>query len=249
MAFFSSSSLQGIYDSVADMRVVPAAPPEKAPSVPEAETEWITPPLPGPCSSFAMFIHYEDTSGAHSWRRIVCRRIETGTSHMLHAYCLERKAFRMFRADRILEAVELETGEVLDCPSLVDDLRARGLPVSDSRLGKVLTSLTFLMRCDGQSHPLEHEAIDAAVSSFVLRFECDDSAYDEGIKLARSLAPDGLDFTRSLRWLTRSAEAPKAARFLIQHACAVVDADGRLTPEEAQFGSEVGAFLKKVAAR
>ena len=204
-------------------------------------------PRPGRESGYAMVIDYVDTKGAQSFRRISCRRVDIGTG-TIHAYCLERSGWRSFKLDGIREAFAADTGEMIDLGALVSDLRRRGLPIDDDRLARALVALTFLMRCDGEAHPLEHSAIEDAASSFVIRFEGDDAMYTEGIKLAGKLAPDGQDFVRALKWVAKHPERRLLAQYLLQHACNVVDADGRLALEEVTFGGELSEYLKAIAA-
>jgi uncharacterized tellurite resistance protein B-like protein len=240
-----SEKLRGIYGAVAGKRVVPSVPPGRTAKLAGDEAR-VAAPRPGAPSAFSFFIHYRSDEGEHSFRRIVCRRVDLWPSPCIGAYCLERKAFRRFRLDRIEEAVALETGEVLDVGALIDDLRRRGLPVSDPRLARTLKVLSFLMRCDSEDHPLERTAIENAVTSFALRFDGDDDMVREGVSLAGSLAPDARDFTRALGWVARSG-GRDVARFLLSHAAAVIDADGRHTEEEVRYGAEVGDLLKRVA--
>lgn len=72
--------------------------------------------------------------------------------------------------------------------------------------------------------------------------------YTEGIKLAGKLAPDGQDFVRALKWVAKHPERRLLAQYLLQHACNVVDADGRLALEEVTFGGELSEYLKAIAA-
>lgn len=238
--------LRSIYTAVENKRVVPSLAPELVADVsldvePDAAT-----PRPGRASGFAMFIAYCDADGNETTRRIACRRIDLGTG-LLHAHCFERNAWRAFRADRIIAAFCAETGEELDTQSLLWDLKARGLPADDARLARALTVLVFLMHCDGEDHALERDAISDAVTSFAIRFEGDDDTVADGERLARRLAPDGQDFVRALKWLSRHSDGRRLARFLIDHAGAVVNADGYLRAPEVQFGDEVSQYLKSLA--
>jgi len=193
-----------------------------------------------------MFITYCDADGDETARRISCRRFDVGTG-LLHAHCFERNAWRSFRADRITAAFCAETGEEFDSQNLLRDLKLRGLPIDDSRLARVLTTLVFLMRCDGEAHQLEQDAIGQAITSFAIRFEGDDGTVYEGERLAGRLAPDGQDFVRALKWIGRHADGRRLARFLIDHAAAVIEADGVLRESEIQFGAEVSQYLKSAA--
>ncbi|QCO07511.1 WYL domain-containing protein [Azospirillum argentinense] len=61
-------------------------------------------------------IEYIDSKGAASRRRISIRKFShDGKSMHLQAYCLERRALRCFRVDRIRAVIDLD-GEVHDDP-------------------------------------------------------------------------------------------------------------------------------------
>lgn len=240
------SLLHSIYEKVRPRRVVPPMPAQHFAKVEHPEEEAFE-PRPGRESGYAMMIDYVDSRGAQSFRRISCRRVDMGTG-TIRAYCLERSGWRSFKLDGIREAFAADTGEAIDLGALVYDFRRRGLPIDDDRLARTMVALTFLMRCDGEAHPLEHSAIEEAVSSFVIRFEGHDAMYNEGIKLAGQLAPDGQDFVRTLKWVAKHPERKLLSRYLLQQACNVVDADGHIALEEVTFGGELSEYLKAIAA-
>jgi len=81
-----------------------ATPPKEAP---------VDPPKAGD----RFEITYEDADGVQTERRINFRKCTSkGDRHYVYAVCLERKALRTFRSDRILDAVALETGEWIHDP-------------------------------------------------------------------------------------------------------------------------------------
>jgi len=227
------------------LRVTPPTPPGRRPRLAGSERPCGA-GAPGRASGFALFIEYHDADGVITERRITCRRLERGESRYIRAFCHERGAPRLFRADRILAAVCVSTGEDFDPARLFDELAARGLPVGDPRLAKCLTVLAFLMRCDGW-HPAEAEVLERAVERFVLRFEGSDAMYEEGRALIRSLAPAADDFLRALRFIAQLHDSHRISRFVIEHAAQVVDADGTHSPEEIRHALMVGEYLKRLA--
>lgn len=141
-----------------------------------------------------------------------------------------------------------ETGEIFDVSELIIILRKRGMSAGDPRLGKVLTPLVFLMRCDGVQRG-EMEALEQAVTSFAMRFDGGDATVEEGLRLAHTLAPDETDFRRSLSWLKRRGDGPQLAKFLQREGCRVLDADGMHSPEEASYGILLDEVLRPIATR
>lgn len=68
-------------------------------------------------------IHYEDAKGNVSEREINVRAItdKNGVTY-LKAYCHARRAMRTFRLDRVVEVIDLGTGEVIDARKFVGAL-------------------------------------------------------------------------------------------------------------------------------
>lgn len=68
-------------------------------------------------------IHYEDAQGNVSEREINVRAVtdKNGVTY-LKAYCHARRAMRTFRLDRVIEVVDLGTGEVIDAHRFVGAL-------------------------------------------------------------------------------------------------------------------------------
>lgn len=238
-----SSRLLG---AISGKRVVPSIPPGRS-IVLESEDEDARSERRDGTAALSLFIEYVDASGAPSHRRIACRHYD-GSVDTITAWCFEREAPRAFRVDRIAAAYCPETGELFDLDQLVFSLRRRGLPLSTTGLNVTLRLLTFLMRCDGV-HAAEWPALEAAVTSFALRFDGDDEMVAQGLRMAKSLAPDENDFLRGLRWMRLRRDGPQLARFVRGQAGRIIDADGRHSDEEAILGIEIDRVLGAIEAR
>lgn len=227
-------------------RVVPSVPQGHAASVGSEPEQRVSPRRDG-SSGLALFIRYEDGSGEISQRRIRCASFDPGHD-ALNAYCFEREAPRQFRLDRISEAICTETGEVIALARLLESLRARGMPMDDPRLARMLCILVFVMRCDGVNQR-EIEALEQAVTSFALRFDGCDEMVEQGNLLSGTLAPDSRDFMRAVNWLHWRKDGAELARFLKMQLRQMIDADGQHSAEEFLLVSELAPLLDRIAQR
>lgn len=227
-------------------RVVPPIPPGRAVLLADDEAE-PTMTRRDATAALALFIEYRDAKGDVSHRRIVCRSFDR-SADIINAWCFEREALRAFRCDRIISAACTETGEFFDLAELVVYLRQRGLPVSDMALNAVLKLLTFLMRCDGVDES-ELSVLEAAITSYALRFEGDDAMVERALRQARTMAPDERDFLKALRFISLRRDGPALARFVQSQARQMLEADGLLSEEETRFSAELDRVLGRIAAR
>jgi hypothetical protein len=182
----------------------------------------------------ALFIVYEAASGEVSERRITVRQLVGNPPQMLLAWCHERKAPRNFRFDRIVEAIDPETGEVYDVARLGEMLSRDMIPV-DLALRRAINILVFLARCDGHEHPREWEAIEESLGRYLLRFGGTDADHERAYKMARQVAPNGDDVLIGLRSFHASESRVEIARWLEQSMAAVIDADGTQHDEEFEW--------------
>lgn len=231
---------------VAGKRVVPPVPPARVVVLGSEEAAPISPRRDG-TASLSLFIAYVDSKGETSERRISCRNYDR-SADIINAWCFERDALRAFRVDRIESAACTETGEFFELEELVARLRAGGLPVKDQGLNADLKILVFLMRCDG-IHAREQAVIEAAITSYALRFDGDDAMVETALRQSRTMAPDERDFLKALRFISLRRDGPALARFVRSHAQRMIDADGQHSPEEARFAVELDEVLSAVAAR
>lgn len=238
--------LEWLRTKLGHRRVVPPLPNGAAARLP-AEDD-IESDLEGGAESvpLALYIAYIDAKGQPSERRIVCKKFDI-TNRSILAFCLERRAYRRFKVDRITACICSRTGEILEINDLFDRATA-GIDGQYERLAHFLSVLIFLMQCDREAHPLEMEVIGEAANSYALRFDGDDSTVAFGCQLAARLAPDTDDMIRSLEWINRRPDRVALARTLNPFVERVIVADGRITSEEALFGGYVRDALRQITA-
>jgi hypothetical protein len=229
---------------VAGKRVVPPVPQGRAVNL-SGEDQPASSLDRDETTSLALFIQYCDAKGVVSSRRIVCRSYDVATD-TITAFCFERGALREFKIERVIEAVCTQSGEVYDLTVLTQALKRNGLPVRDGRLNLVLRFLTFLMRCDGV-HPAEEEMLEHAITSYALRFDGDDALVEQALRQARTMAPDDRDFLNALYSIGKRSDRANLAKFIRLQARRVIEADGRISAEEARLGAELDAVLGKLA--
>lgn len=202
-------------------------------------------------------IEYRDAKGRQSGRRVTCRAVELnkGVSY-LKAHCHERQALRLFRADRIVEVIDLETGECLSCDEFLAEFRLDaesalgmtwGLGVQrKARLLNAIRVLAFLGRCDKDWHHLEIEEIENFCAVYWMRSELPgEPPIPEMMKAARRMAPLAEDFFVALQHVVQDRAMLKVLRPFLR---SVIDADGKITSEELFWGSKLESFLAEASA-
>jgi hypothetical protein len=182
---------------------------------------------------------YSDANGALTGRGFKLLRLgQTGNDIAVGGICFMRSAYRQFKATRIVEVTDLNTGEVSEDGMLFfSDHPLLGLGDGRHRTEEEkaikevrdeLVILTFVSAADGEIHPLEMEEIVKFV------FNSWDEPLDEAVVAARisSFVPDSSAFLRSM---DRLCEKPGRVRTLERALRAVVDADKRLHQNEQVF--------------
>ncbi len=224
--------------------VVPPIPTGRSVHLPDDDDDGALEEKRDAYSGVGLFIEYVDSKGQMSARRVAVRRYDADRK-LLHCWCFERSAPRAFKIERIRSASCPRTGEVYTDDVLMSLLR--GGVVTDRRLRPLMTILVFLMRCDGHQHWTEVEALEGAATSFALRFDGDDQTVHQAVRLANALVPDADDFLHAMEWIARHVEAETLARFVLTHARAVIEADGRIAEEEIRFATELRGALRAIA--
>lgn len=192
----------------------------------------------------AWFIEYEDSSGDISERRITIRSVfEKSKVYYINAFCHERGAFRQFRLDRVVEATDLATGEVLDdypdiekrlitlAPEGVEAETKNALRESKA----ALIILSYLSRCDGNYHPAEEDVIFKFIADQFFEKNLDEKIISKHIK---RLYPHEGDFARAVKSLHK-----KDARYVssvLKYSGQLIAADGFLDDKEVTAMIEVG---------
>jgi hypothetical protein len=252
--------LEGLFDLIRGRRIVPQAPPDFRPQLPETDEpeddlqDDFEPDLES-IAGVGCIVTYAGSKGAVSIRRITCRKLSRKeTTHYLQAYCHEREALRTFRIDRMVEVACGVTGEVFTPGSkfftpysVASDGGAAvgfGLNVrlaTDLRAG--LNVLAFLARVDGQVVPEEQEVMARYCQSFGLRFCSDSFDYEGTCRYACHLAPDAETFYVSLERLLRNGAPQGLAQLTKRAAGDLIDADGIQAPEEFHYALKLQEFL------
>lgn len=190
-------------------------------------------------------ILYSDAKNNQTRRRVTVREIILSANEeiLIRAYCHERRAGRTFRADRIQEVVDLETGEVIDEPlAFFSAIAIPGFAPSNdettlalSRCRPGIQILVFLARCDGNYHPAEHAAIHAFVRDYCSDLSPDLEKLDRHFS---TLHPDKENFFRALDAFVADAKDSDVDR-LLSYVVGVTEADGIIHDEEFQFLVEI----------
>jgi hypothetical protein len=189
-------------------------------------------------------IVYRDTKGNVSERTVTLRWIEFRQDHLLlHCTCHLRQMQRSFRADRIVEVYDITTGEVFDDPITFFQTHPILAPehpedISIKTCKYELTILTTVGAADGLFDPDEQDQVLIHVYD-----RCIDLPLSEE-KLRRKLAlfaPDEVVFWGALKQMSQFRKGDP--RLLLRTLRRLVDADGRLAPEEVAFVSEIQGSL------
>ncbi|MES2494606.1 MAG: hypothetical protein V4618_00700 [Pseudomonadota bacterium] len=198
-------------------------------------------------SGLSYFIAYSGGTLGSS-RRITIRRlqIEGNAIAAVLAFCHERRRLRLFRSDRISEAVDMATGQVFSGPDFCSLLLDRGIPVAEARLVAMIKILVFFARCDGVEHPAEWEAIERAVVRLSRCLIDDDRHVDNLLAYARRLAPDAADFVSALKGLTKTKLPARIHTELRRAIGQVIDADGRHDSAEIAWAVEASNLIARM---
>ncbi|WP_443750366.1 TerB family tellurite resistance protein [Asticcacaulis solisilvae] len=186
---------------------------------------------------------YRDAKGDLTGRGFKLMRLgENNEKLTVGGICYLRHAYRQFVAANIVELTDLATGEVFDdsmsyfrAHPFLGGVYTRAPSQEEQALKSMkdeLIVLTFVSASDGELHDIELDEM--------LKFVCKnwDESLNEAVVAARikSLVPDTNAFMRSIH---RLETKPAKARALQRALRAVVDADGRLEPNEQIFAQYV----------
>lgn len=224
------------------------------PPLPAGRTAFITDPLPvapdlepDDLSSWSFFISY-GSARRESQRRITLRRIdgEGGRILALHAYCHEEKGPRHFRMDRVIEVVDIGTGEVMSQADFEARLSRNGSLITERRLAMMAKCLVFMARCDGHIHYSEWDQIELSVVRLCRRLLGHDLSAEAHIAEVRGLAPDGRDFITALGNLRRT-RLPKNVHAEFSRAIGdVIEADGIQHQSEVEWALQAVDYIAKM---
>lgn len=190
----------------------------------------------------ALIISYTDSRGEPSERRIIAKLCYVaGALTYLQAICLERRASRTFRVDRISAVYCGVTGEDLGAPAVFfipsearekpqgPRGRARRPAAQYPEMRAVLGLLITVARSDGEVHASEREVLERFVQK-TMPEETDQAVLDDLVAWAWERAPSydlfmsGCDFAFE--------QQPEWGLTLISAVTDMIRADGKVTPEE-----------------
>jgi uncharacterized tellurite resistance protein B-like protein len=174
---------------------------------------------------------------------------QSGNDVTVGGVCFLRHSYRQFKASRIVEVTDLNTGEVFE-DGVEFFARHPILGPGDGRMPSEeeraiksvrdeIVVLTFVAASDGEVHPKEMEAIVTFV------FNSWDASLDE-TKIAvrvQAFVPDSAAF---LRAMDRICAKPGRARTLLVALRAVIDADHKIHENERAFAEYVLNRLEAV---
>lgn len=203
-------------------------------------------------SGYACIIDYVDSKGRASQRRVSFIRYERAKgADYIRAHCHERRAMRCFRLDRIAEVYDIQTGEVIGVDAAFGHVapdRVESAPLgwglavrARADLTAGLNVLTFLARCDREWHPMEEDTIESFVTGWWLRRELrHEPPIEDILRHAERLRPDAETFFGAL---LRTHDCPALAAMLPDYIQLVIEADDRITSEEAFWAGKAAAYL------
>ncbi|WP_174286653.1 hypothetical protein [Sphingomonas bacterium] len=202
-------------------------------------------------SAWVAQMRYRDAKGRETERLFRCLRLTQSFGKMnVMAWCYEREAVRQFCVDNIIELADAYTGECFDPLLRFEQLRDSGaLGCDDMVLTDLARVLQFMAGCDGEYHPLEREAIVTQLERYALRFDGCEKALERVVAGLDDIAPDGTDLVRAVKKFSRMRDGARFCRFVLDSGAAVIDADGRQTPDEVRWAVELSATLKGVVDR
>ncbi|RIK91876.1 MAG: hypothetical protein DCC73_14510 [Proteobacteria bacterium] len=199
--------------------------------------------LVGEGYSKALFISYVDAKGVKSERRISVNKLKQTKDGklILVAYCYEREARRSFRVDRIIEMIDLLTGEIFENQRIKEALFSHFIPLvnqtaEDRVIGMCkdeMMVLAFLARCDGHYHSEEEAIIVSFISEKCFEEDFDDAEMRRRIK---DLYPDKSEYFAAI---DRISQREKEKRRLAKYAVRLIEADGTITDHEHSFILEI----------
>ena len=197
-------------------------------------------------SSWSCQIVYVDSKGAGSERQITCSKLDGyGAVTHIQAYCHSREQPRTFKIENIRELVDLSTGELVDPVDHFRMLATTGaLPFTDKGFTAFAQIALFMAKCDGDFHPMEIDALEAALTAYVMRFDGDERMIEQTMQRSPAVAPDGRDVLLAVKRLRSSPIGKQASRLILDHSSAIMDADGEHHSSEVAWAIELSAALK-----
>ena len=204
-------------------------------------------PEPDDLSSWSFFITY-GSERRESQRRITLRRIDGEGDDILalHAFCHEERGPRHFRMDRLLEVIDIGTGEIMTPHEFGQRLARNGSMITERRLAMMAKCLVFMARCDGYIHYTEWDQIELSVSRLCRTLLGHDISVDAHLAEVKGLAPDGRDFATALGNLTRTRLPGRVHREFSRAIGDVISADGVQHLKEVRWALEASSYIERM---
>jgi hypothetical protein len=195
---------------------------------------------------------YRDVDGDESRREVTVktlRRTAGGEGIALQCWCHMRGAPRKFRLDRVAALFDVETGEAFDdAQAFLRALAEAGAPASTpaekaaaaiAGVKAELNVLVFLARADGWHDSEVPVAVNFALDGPASPRDIDVTELERRI---RAMDPDERAFSGALTFLSR--DGTDATRRLARAIRRMIDADGVISDDEAQFAEQLGKFIR-----
>ncbi len=196
-----------------------------------------------------LFIRYEDVNGNVSLRSITMRGVSADTDGavLLRCFCHLRGEPRIFRAGRILDAVDSVTGKHWEPPTgflrywgeaKTEEAPADGTleALKSARHGVII--LTFLAQCDGRQDIAETEIIIEYLLQYAYKHEINPERLAEFMS---RLKPDKTAFLESAEALA-SGNGETTLENVLVFAGRLIQADGVLHDNEREFAARLMSF-------
>ena len=200
---------------------------------------------------------YQDADGARSRRVVQVKSIQvSGEIRYLCGHCELRQCLRTFRIDRIVEIVDMRTGEIADDPlAYLAPLMRLARPVKPPRRRAAtdgvlaesihgLIVLVYFANSDGEMHPAERDILwdylawnkdRCSIKGGVARAPVD--------ALMRTMFPTGEQFADALHALVTGGAFH--AQFVLDRVAEIIDADGELDEEEVRRWQQLSELLNE----
>ena len=209
----------------------------------------------GPLSTVRLALHYQNEKGIRSHRVIQYRSIQVrDNDRYLWGFCDLRKKVCCFRIDRILEMVDMRTGEVAENPltylapliELAKPLKPhKRRKATDGLLAESVNGLVVLLyfaHADGELHPDEREILWHYLDWQRERCSLKGSVAKPAIDaLMRTMFPTTDQFAEAVEGLV--AAENNHAQFVLDRVPEIIDADGQLHEDEVTRWQQLRELL------
>jgi hypothetical protein len=198
----------------------------------------------------AFLIDYRDSRGRESRRVITVRSIKRQINDVcIVAVCHERNALRSFLASRIVAFTDIHTGEVREdalaffaAHALAKRMTAdHPMSLETMAMQECRDEVTILSLVAYADHDYAAEECDAIVLHVMNRVPDEGLSESEVRRRVKRLHPDEHAY---LTALGRVCQGEGDAKALMCSLRKLVDADGRLAPEEVRFALEIEQRLQ-----